>query len=99
MSVLLEFSIFPVDKGVSVSPYVARVLTVIRDSGLPFELGPMGTTIEGEWAEVMGVMTRCFEELRRDSERIYLTAKVDYRRGPSGRLTGKVKSVREKMGS
>ncbi len=99
MSVLLEFSIFPVDKGVSVSPYVARVLTVIRDSGLPYELGPMGTTIEGEWEEVMAVMTRCFEELRRDSERIYLSSKVDYRRGPSGRLTGKVKSVREKMGS
>lgn len=47
MSVVIDFSIFPVDKGASVSPYVARVVQVIRDSCLPYQVTPMGTCIEG----------------------------------------------------
>ena len=34
MSVIVEFSIFPIDKGESLSPYVARALKIIQDSGL-----------------------------------------------------------------
>ncbi|MBM4315031.1 MAG: thiamine-binding protein, partial [Deltaproteobacteria bacterium] len=41
MSVLIHFSIFPTDKGTSVSPYVAKSLRIIRESGLPYKLGPM----------------------------------------------------------
>ena len=52
---------FPLDKGESVSPYVARLVRVIRESGLPHKLGPMGTSIEGEWHQVMAVVTHCFE--------------------------------------
>jgi uncharacterized protein YqgV (UPF0045/DUF77 family) len=44
MSVIVEFSIFPMDKGESLSAYVARALKIIQDSGLPYELrkGPSG---------------------------------------------------------
>ena len=62
MSTLINFSIFPLDKGESVSVYVARVLEIVRDSGLAYKLNSMGTALEGEWNEVMGVVTRCFEE-------------------------------------
>jgi uncharacterized protein YqgV (UPF0045/DUF77 family) len=37
MSVIVEFSIFPMDKGESLSKEVARVLQIIKDSGLPYE--------------------------------------------------------------
>ena len=47
MSVIVELSIFPMDKGVSVSPYVARAIRIIENSGLSYELNPMGTSIEG----------------------------------------------------
>ena len=97
MSVLIDFSIFPVDKGESVSAYVARALKIIRESGLPHKLGPMGTSIEGEWGEVMGVVGHCLEDLRKDCDRVYVALKVDYRKGPSGRIEGKVRSVQEKM--
>jgi uncharacterized protein (TIGR00106 family) len=66
MSVLIEMSIFPMDKGESVSQYVARAIKVIQASGLPYELNPMGTCIEGEWDEVMDVVSRCFQDLQRD---------------------------------
>jgi uncharacterized protein (TIGR00106 family) len=93
MSTLIDFSIFPVAKGESVSPYVARVVKIIRDSGLQYKLGPMGTTMEGEWDELMDVVTRCFKELKKDCARIYMSAKIDYREHGSNRIVSKVKSV------
>ena len=98
MSVVIELSIFPMDKGESVSPYVSRAIKIIRASGLPHELNPMGTCIEGEWKEVMGVVDRCFRDLEKDSDRIYLTIKADYRKGQSDRLKAKVASVKDKIG-
>ena len=97
MSVIIEFSIFPMDKGESLSPYVARALKLIQDSGLPYELNPMGTCVEGEWKDVMALVDRCFEALQKDCSRINLSLKADYRRGPSGRMAGKVASVKEKL--
>jgi uncharacterized protein (TIGR00106 family) len=97
MSVIVEFSIFPMDKGESLSPYVARALKIIQDSGLPYELNPMGTCVEGEWNEVMSLVDRCFKELQKDCNRINLSLKADYRKGPSGRLKSKVASVKEKL--
>ncbi|MFC1815971.1 MTH1187 family thiamine-binding protein [Thermodesulfobacteriota bacterium] len=97
MSVLIDFSIFPLDKGVSLSPYVARAVKIIKDSGLPYKFGPMSTIIEGEWEEVMAVVNQCFDELKKDCGRINLNLKADYRKEASGRLEGKVRSVEEKL--
>ena len=97
MSVLIHFSIFPTDKQTSVSPYVARAVRIIRDSGLPHKLGPMSTAVEGEWAEVMAVVERCFKDLRKDSGRIYMTLQMDYRDGAVNRIEGKIKSVESKL--
>ena len=96
--VLLEFSMTPSTKGESMSPYVARILDIIDKSGLPYQLTPMGTIIEGEWAEVMAVVTSCFEAMRTDCDRIGTHIKVDYRAGPGGRMTSKVDSVQQKLG-
>ena len=97
MSVLIHFSMFPTDKGTSVSPYVAKSVRIIRESGLPYKLGPMSTAIEGEGEEVMGVVDRCFRELRKECGRIYMTVQADYREGAVNRIEGKIKSVEEKL--
>jgi uncharacterized protein (TIGR00106 family) len=97
MSVLAELSMFPMDKGVSLSPYVARAVSIIKESGLNHQLHAMGTLVEGEWQEVMQVVNRCFEDLAQESDRVYLVLKIDYQAGKSGRLAGKVESVAEKM--
>lgn len=95
---LAEFSIWPMDKGESVSPYVARCLDIVDRSGLPYKLGPLGTCIEGEWAEVMVVIQKCYEVLAADSNRIACMVKMDWRRGQTGRLTSKVAAVEQKVG-
>jgi uncharacterized protein (TIGR00106 family) len=95
---LMEFSIVPLDKGISLSEYVTRAITIIDASGLDYRLNPMGTVVEGEWDELLGLLTRCFRELEKDSERINIQAKFDYRKGASGAINGKIKSVEEKAG-
>ncbi|MDZ7580975.1 MAG: MTH1187 family thiamine-binding protein [Deltaproteobacteria bacterium] len=96
MSVIIELSIFPTDKGVSVSPYVARALDIIRESGLPYVLTPMATCIEGQWPAVMAVVDRCFKNLATDCDRVYLTLKADYRKGRTGGLHRKIASAEKK---
>ena len=97
MSTIIELAIFPTDKGESVSPFVARSLRIIKESGLDYELNPMGTCIEGEWEQVMNVVEQCFKALEPDCDRIYMTLKADYRKGKEERLKGKILSVNEKL--
>ncbi len=96
--VLLEFSMSPMTQGESVSTYVARAIDIIDKSGLPYQLTAMGTIIEGEWADVMAVVTACFEAMRADCDRVGTHIKIDYRAAPGGRLKSKVDSVQKKLG-
>ncbi len=96
--VLLEFSMSPLEKGPSVGEYVARSLKIIDESGLDYRLHAMGTIVEGEIDEVLSVLKQCLAAMATDCERVTCTAKLDYRRGHSGRLKAKVASVEEKLG-
>jgi uncharacterized protein (TIGR00106 family) len=96
VSVIIDFSIFPVDKGESVSAYVSRAVKIIKESGLPHKPGPMGTSVEGEWDEVMALVGRCFDDLKKDCSRVYMTIKVDYRRGAAGRMEKKIQALERK---
>lgn len=96
--VLLELSMSPMDKGESVSEYVARSMDIIDRSGLEYKIGPMGTCIEGEWDEVLAVVKQCFEKMREDCNRITASIKLDYRKGYSGRIKLKVQSAENKVG-
>lgn len=96
--VLLEMSITPLGKGESVSQYVAECVDIIDRSGLSYELHAMGTIVEGELTEVLQLMQRCIEHVAEHSDRVTCAAKVDFRRGTSGRIQSKVKSVEEKLG-
>lgn len=98
MSVLVQFSMSPLDKGESVSTYVARSIEIIAASGLPYRLGPMGTCIEGEWDEVMAVIRACHERMRQDCRRVSCSIKIDSREGHDGRLASKVDKVESLLG-
>ena len=93
MSVIVDFSIFPIGKEESVSKYASRAVKIIKESGFAHHISPMGTSIEGEWDEVMLVVKRCMEDLKKDCARLYMTMKVDCRDGQYGRLEMKVKKV------
>jgi len=91
--VLAEFSMFPTDKGESVSAYVSQVINEIDKSGLNYKLTPMGTVLEGSWDEVMDLISRCFKILEPQSNRIYSVIKIDYRKTDKSRMASKVEKI------
>jgi len=100
MSYLVSLSIFPTDKGESVSPYVSKVIKLIKESGLPYKLTPMATIIETEDInEVFKIMDRAYKLLQEEGcNRIYTVMTVDYRKGRSNRMEQKIKSVEKRIG-
>ena len=95
--VLLEFSMSPFGKGESLSPYVSRVLNVIDQSGVKYKLTPMGTILEGQWEEVMTVVTNCYKELEKDCNRISTNIRIDYRKGSKSRMQQKINSLENRL--
>jgi uncharacterized protein (TIGR00106 family) len=91
--VLLDFSMTPLGKEEGVSACVARCLEVVAASGLDYRRHAMGTTLEGELDQVLDVVRCCFQALEADCDRISCSIKIDYRKGPGGRLEGKVQKV------
>jgi len=96
--VVLDFSMAPLGKGESVSPFVARSLDIIDRSGLPYRCHAMGTVLEGELDQLLEVVKQCFHALAVDCNRIECSIKLDYRKGYTNRLAGKVASVEAKLG-
>lgn len=100
MSVLVEFAMFPTDKkGESASPYVSKVIEMIRDSGIPYKLSAMGTTFETETIEQANlVIANAYKTLEPHSERVYTIIKMDIRKGAVNRIEGKIESVEKHIG-
>ncbi len=94
----MELTIIPLDKGPSLSSWVARIVDVIDGCGLDYRLTPMGTVVEGEWPALIALLDDCFSVAEADSDRISISVRFDYRKGIVGRLTGKVGSVESKLG-
>jgi len=95
---LAEVSIAPSDHWDHMSPYVAELVRMIKASGLDYQLGPMGTTLEGDPDEVFALIGRLHMEMRRHSVRISTSIKIDDDvRRPVGRLRGKVASVEKEL--
>ena len=99
MSILLEFAMFPTDKGESVSEYVSRIIKMIDASGLSYQLTPMGTIVEtGTMKEALNLIEKAYEQLEPDCDRIYSSLKFDIRRSGTNRLKQKIESVENKIG-
>lgn len=99
MSVILEFAMFPTDKGVSVSSYVSRILKWIDQSRHPYQLTPMGTIVEtASMREALDVVEQAYAQLEGDCERVYATLKFDIRVGAMGRMREKVDAIQSHIG-
>lgn len=98
MSVLAEFSIVPLGKGAGMSEFIAQVLKAVIDSGVSYRTNPMGTVLEGDWDEVMGVIRKCHHLIMQGSERVLTTIRIDDRRDGGPRMEQKLESVERKLG-
>ena len=95
---LVSFSVAPADMGESLSSQVARIIDLVDRSGLDYRLGPMETTVEGEYDEVMELVRKCHMEMRAVSRRVLTSIRIDDREGAEKRLKGKIESVEKRLG-
>ena len=94
---LAELSIIPVGEGPHISEQIAIALKFVDASGLPYQLTPSGTCIEGEWDQVMAVIRQCHERVRSLSPHVMTLIKIEEDEGEPNKLTRNVTSVQEKV--
>ena len=98
MSVLVEFAMFPTDKGESVSEYVSRIIKMFEKSGVNYQLTPMGTIFEVDTMETATkIINEAYKKLEPDCNRVYTTIKMDIRKNKSNRMKQKIESVMNKI--
>ena len=95
---VVNFSIVPIGKESSLSAQVAEILTIVSKSGINYKLHAMGTILEGDWDKIMNLIKKCHKRILKDSDRVLTTITIDDRKGRTGRISGKVKSVERKVG-
>ena len=95
---LIALSIVPLGGNPNTSDELVEVLKIIDESGLPYQLTPSATCVEGDWDEVMSVLKRCHERVMEVSAHVVTTIKIEDERGATDKLTRNVASLEEKLG-
>lgn len=98
---LAELEVIPIGtNSASLSPLLAQVAKLIDQSGLDYRLGPMGTTVEGDWERIMQLAKQCHLAMLASADRVMTTIRIDDRKGKpqTGRIVQKVQSLEAKVG-
>jgi uncharacterized protein (TIGR00106 family) len=77
-AMLAELSILPLGSDDShLSDELAEVLKLVDGFGLPHQLTPSGTCIEGEWNEVIELIHQCHNRVRAQSSHVVTLIKIE----------------------
>ena len=95
---LFELSVLPLGTDAHLSDEIAEVVKVVEASGLPYQVTPTATCIEGEWDEVMPVIQQCHLRARELSPHVVTMLKIEDDEDSVNKLIHNVASVEEKVG-
>jgi len=106
MSTILNFAIFPTNvedanaEGYQgSSKYVSMVLKMIDESGVPYKLNPMGTSIEtDELEDALEIVNKAYKVLEPFSNRVYSAITIDIRKGRKNGMKQKIQSIENRIG-
>ena len=92
---IVDVSVVPIGTGgASVSRFVRAALEVVRKSGLRFRIGPMGTSLEGDWDAIFATIRQMHEVcIKLGAVRLLTTVKIDDRRDKSQTMQDKLDRV------
>jgi uncharacterized protein (TIGR00106 family) len=93
-------SVVPVGTGSpSISDFVTRAVNIARESGLKYELTPMGTCLEGDLPTILDTVRQMHESgFGQGAVRVLTSITVDDRRDKDLTMNGKRSAVAEKLG-
>ena len=94
---IAELTVLPIGiETTSVSSYVRAALKIIEENALDYEVGPMGTCVQGEMDEIFSVVKAIHEELAKmGCMRLLTTIRIDDRRDKFQTMAAKVAAVTE----
>jgi uncharacterized protein (TIGR00106 family) len=97
--VTVEITVVPLGtKKVGLSEYVAKVVKVIENEGIPYELTPTSTIFQAELSKALEIVRKMHEEpFKYGVERVYTIIKIDERKDKRQSLTERVRAVKGKM--
>lgn len=95
MNTLVAVAIVPCGTGDEYAPYVAEIVRILRESGLPCKTNSMFTEIEGEWDAVMEAIKKATFYYADKGIRMEVVFKADIRPGHSGMMAHKPQAVEE----
>jgi uncharacterized protein (TIGR00106 family) len=80
-AVVAEFSVTPMVEG-KMKPYVDTAVGEIEKAGLKYEVGPVGTTVEGELDVVLDAIKNAHQAVfDRVADRVVTEIRIDEKRG------------------
>ena len=97
MNTLVAVAISPCGTGDELSSDVAKVVDIIRKSGLKNRTSSMFTEIEGEWDEVMNTVKDDIMVLAEKGIRTEVVLKADVRPGYKDMMDGKIERLEKKI--
>ena len=98
MHAIVDFTLVPIDAGISISPYVAAIERVLEASGLTFVVDCNSTNVEGD--DVFAAIKRCQEVVHNEgAPRIHTCLQVGTRVDREQRMAEKLESVAKRCRS
>ena len=92
------FEVIPIGVGSSISDSVAEAVKLVAASGLDYRVTAMGTIVEGDGEQIVALIRDCHRKVMEKADRVVTHVMIDDRKGYTGRIEGKVKSVEQKIG-
>ena len=92
---VVQISCTPLGEGTGgISKYVAGCLTLVKESGLEYQLTPMGTIVEGDIDAIFALLRKMHESpFNVGAQRVSTLIKIDDRRDREHTMQGKINSV------
>ncbi|MFQ5770540.1 MAG: MTH1187 family thiamine-binding protein [bacterium] len=95
---LARVNFIPVGTGEEMKELIAKALKIIDKSELDYQLTAMGTIIEGEWDEIIFLVKKCNDEIKKFANRIVINIDIDDRKDLVNRLKNNVLEIEYAVG-
>ena len=92
---IASFSVYPIGEGTSLSRFVKKGIAVVKESGYPYEVGAMSTSVETPGLDVLFDLVKKVHaaHVAEGAKRIVIDLKVDDRRDKEATMVSKKLAV------
>ena len=92
---IASFSVYPIGEGTSLSRYVKKGIAVVKESGYPYEVGAMSTSVEVPDLDALFALVKKVHaaHVAEGAMRIVIDLKVDDRRDKQATIASKKEAV------